>query len=137
MFTFTRMSSIRIVSVFCLAAVTSACSTAGLSDGGAKVAAGRNAPPPGCSALGYIVGKGGGTFGGGFISNEELIEYAMNDMRNKAAELGGNYVQHDPPTLGEGDGTTTTATMTGTAYKCHQRADSASAAGPGASTASQ
>ena len=137
MFTFKKWTAIRTMSALCLTATVSACSTAGLSDGGAKVAAGRNAPPPGCSPLGYIVGKGGGTFGGSLISNEELIEYAMNDMRNKAAELGGNYVQHDPPTLGEGDGTTTTATITGTAYKCHQRADSASASGARAATRNQ
>jgi hypothetical protein len=125
MFTFNKTISTWTVSALCLTVGVSACSTAGLSESGAKVAAGRNAPPPGCSPLGYIVGKGGGTFGGSLISNEELIEYAMNDMRNKAAELGGNYVQHDPPTLGEGDGTTTTATITGTAYQCHRRADSA------------
>lgn len=96
----------------------SACATAELSQAGAKVAAGRNPAPSGCKSMGYVVGTGGGTFGGGMISNESLIEYAMNDLRNKAAELGANYVQHDPPTLGQGDGTTTTATITGTAYAC-------------------
>jgi uncharacterized protein YbjQ (UPF0145 family) len=70
------------------------------------------------------VGKGGGTFGGSWIANEDLIEYAMNDMRNQAAELGANYVQHDPPTLGQGEGTTTTATITGTAYQCRSVAAS-------------
>lgn len=95
-----------------------ACKTSDLTEGGAKVAASRNPPPPGCKSLGYITGKGGGTFGGGFVSNEDLIEYAMNDLRNKAAELGANLVQHDPPTMGQGDGTTTSVTITGTAYAC-------------------
>lgn len=111
----------RIASIAIIASIAStawACSTAELSTRGATVAATRNPAPSECKALGYVVGRGGGTFGGGLITNEELIEYAMNDIRNKAAELGGNYLQHDPPTLGQGDGTTTTATITGTAYAC-------------------
>jgi hypothetical protein len=76
--------------------------------------------PAQCNQLGYIVGRGGGSFGGGYISNESLIEYAMNDLRNKAAGLGANFVQHDSPQLGvAGDGNggsiTSTATVSGTA----------------------
>jgi hypothetical protein len=108
----------RIALITFMAVAASACSTAALSPEGARVTATRNPAPAGCKPLGYIVGQGGGTFGGGMVSNESLIEYAMNDLRNKAAELGGNYLQHDPPTLGQGDGTTTTATITGTAYAC-------------------
>jgi hypothetical protein len=106
----------------CLAVFASttalACSTPALSPQAARVAVTRNAPPSTCSPLGYIVGEGGGTFGGAWISNDQLIEYAMNDLRNKAAEHGANYVQSDPPQLGNGKGTTTTATITGTAYRC-------------------
>lgn len=110
---FTRIAfSLTVVSL------SFACSTATLTAAGANVAAARNPAPAQCTALGYVVGHGGGTFGGGLIANDDLIEYAMNDLRNKAAELGGNYVQHDPPTLGQGDGTTTTVTITGTAYRC-------------------
>jgi hypothetical protein len=95
-----------------------ACSTPALSPQASRVAVTRNAPPPECTPVGYIVGEGGGTFGGKWISNDHLIEYAMNDLRNKAAEEGANYVQSDPPQLGNGHGTTTTATITGTAYRC-------------------
>jgi hypothetical protein len=63
------------------------------------------------------VGEGGGTLGN-FVSNDQLVEYAMNDLRNKAAAKGATYVQSDPPQLGQGKGTTTTATITGTAYRC-------------------
>ncbi len=108
----------RLMMALLMAATSAACSTATLSNQGAHVAATRNAAPEGCKPLGYVVGRGGGTFGGGLLSNEDLIEYAMNDIRNKAGELGANYLQHDPPTLGQGDGTTTTATITGTAYTC-------------------
>jgi hypothetical protein len=68
--------------------------------------------------VGYLAGEGGGTFGGKWISNDSLIDDAMNDLRNKAADRGANYVQSDPPQLGSGHGTTTTVTVTGTAYRC-------------------
>jgi hypothetical protein len=101
-----------------LLGLSTACSTESLSSGGSTVVASRNAPAANCKSLALLVGHGGGTFGGGFIANDDLIEYAMNDLRNQAAEAGGNYVQYDPPQLGEGDGTTTTATVSGTAYLC-------------------
>lgn len=108
--------------VFALLAIASplllACSTPALSPAAAHVAISRNPPPTSCIPLGYLVGEGGGTFGGGWISNDDLIEYAMNDLRNKAAAKGATYVQSDPPQLGNGKGTTTTATITGTAYRC-------------------
>jgi hypothetical protein len=109
------------------------CKTAQLSGGGAQVATSQSAPvdsgwdPEGCKSLGYIVGRGGGSFGGGWISNDQLIEYAMNDLRNEASELGANFVQHDTPTMGQSgsdNGTaTTTATVSGTAYLCEQKAE--------------
>ncbi|MDB5219592.1 MAG: putative outer rane lipoprotein [Myxococcaceae bacterium] len=102
-----------------LALSSAGCATSALSPQGAHVAATRNAPPADCVSLKYIVGKGGGTFGGKWIANDDLVEYAMNDLRNQAAKIGANYVQHDPPQLGNGDGTTTTATITGTAYRCN------------------
>ena len=89
-----------------------------LSPEGARVVISRNPPPEGCAAAEYLVGSGGGTFGGGYIANDQLITYAMNDLRNKAAAVGADYVQSDPPQLGSGKGTTTTATITGTAYRC-------------------
>jgi hypothetical protein len=100
-----------------------ACSTPALSAQAAHVAVARSAPPSSCSTVAYLVGEGGGTFGGGWIRNDQLIEYAMNDLRNKAAERGANYVQSDPPQLGTGKGTTTTVTITGTAYRCASATD--------------
>ena len=114
--------SISLVVVTVLAAVASlgaaGCSTPALSPSGAQVAVSRNPPPPDCATVAYLVGEGGGTFGGGWIKNDQLIDYAMNDLRNKASAQGANYVQSDAPQLGNGKGTTTTATITGTAYRC-------------------
>jgi len=107
-----------LLTFIALSTIVSACSTAELTPAGARVAAGRGAPAESCRPLGYLTGEGGGTFGGAYISNDKLVEYALNDLRNKAGELGANYVQQDPPQLGNGHGTTTTATVTGTAYRC-------------------
>ncbi len=110
-----------------------ACKTDDLEPQAANVAAGRDPPVAGCKPLGYLPGKGGGAPGGAYISNESLIEYALNDLRNQAAALGANYVHHDPPQLGSGDGTTTSVTMTGTAYKCDRPQVAAKNAAPAAS----
>ncbi len=116
-----RMPLGTLVSCFfvMLALSSAGCATSALSPRGAQVAATRNPPPADCVAVKYIVGKGGGTFGGKWIANDDLVEYAMNDLRNQAAKVGANYVQHDPPQLGNGNGTTTTATIPGTAYRCN------------------
>jgi len=118
------------------------CRTATLTGAGAQVATSQSAPvdqgyaPGSCKSLGYVVGRGGGSFGGGFISNDELVKYAMNDLQNKVAELGGNFVQHDTPQLGVAGGdhstTTSTATVSGTAYRCEpaRRGTANTAAGP-------
>ncbi len=111
-------SALRFAIVVAASVFAFGCSTSALTPSGAKVAATRNPPSADCTSLKYIVGKGGGTFGGAYIANESLIEYAMNDLRNAAAKIGANYVQHDPPQMGSGDGTTTTVTISGTAYRC-------------------
>jgi Domain of unknown function (DUF4156) len=96
--------------------------TPALSPEGAQVALSRRPPAPSCRELSYLVGEGGGSgIGGGrWIANDKLIEYATSDLRNKASALGSNYVQIDPPELGSSHGTTSTATVTGTAYRCDE-----------------
>ena len=116
--------------VLATAAALTGCKTATLSQPGSTVRISPSAPvdqgfdPRSCQPLGYLVGRGGGSFGGGYISNDNLIKYAMNDLRNQASELGANYVQHDSPQLGEsgthGNVATTTATVSGTAYRCSE-----------------
>ena len=98
--------------------VVSGCNTPSLSPKGVRVVASRNPPERDCSSLKYVVGRGGGTFGGGWVANEDLVEYAMNDLRNQAGAIGANYIQTDPPMMGSGSGTTTTVTISGTAYRC-------------------
>jgi hypothetical protein len=122
------LTNLALAGVALLAVTLLACSTAELSKKGADVITSQSAPvdsgydPKTCKHLGFVIGNGGGAFGGAWISNENLVQYAMNDLRNKAAQLGANFVQHDTPQMGvSGDnkGTnTTTATVSGNAYFC-------------------
>lgn len=70
-----------------------------------------------CKSLGNLTGKGGGA-SGGYVSNESLIEYAVNDLRNQAASLGATHVVYSAPTMGGNQGTTTSAMVIGEALLC-------------------
>src|SRR5436190_23995040 len=56
-------------------------------------------PVGNCKSLGNLTGKGGGA-SGGYVSNESLIEYAVNDLRNQATELGATHVVYSTPSMG-------------------------------------
>jgi hypothetical protein len=127
------MLSTKVATLFSVVGISGAligCSTPALTHQGSTVLASRNAPsaegfdPRSCKNLGEVYGKGGGSFGGAWISNEQLAEYAISDMRNKAAERGGNYVQYESPTFGEsgseGSSNVSSAMVAGTAYDCEQ-----------------
>lgn len=111
------MRTILRAALACFLLSSSACGTHDLSTAGQGVVASRDAPPVDCVEVGHFVGHEGG-WDGDFISNDDLIEGALNDLRNEAGEAGANYVRHDPPTLGQTSGTTTTATVSGTGYRC-------------------
>jgi hypothetical protein len=53
-------------------------------------------PSPGCRNLGPVIGS---TSGGTGTPTDEHIERALDDARNKAAALGANYLQTQPPQL--------------------------------------
>lgn len=98
-----------------------ACNTPSLSPQGGKVAVSQAPPPADCTLVGEVTGKGGGQYGGAWIPNEELGEYAMIDLVNHTAEAGGNYVQHEDrraiknPTPFD---SVTTMVVKGSAYRC-------------------
>jgi hypothetical protein len=102
--------------LLCAVALVSACTYSELSRNGGAVRLSDGAPP-GCENVGFVVGKGGGGFGV-FVANEDLIAYAMNDARNKAAVLGATHVTLSPPQLGGGKDGISAATVTGYAYRC-------------------
>ncbi|QDE90917.1 hypothetical protein BHS06_19170 [Myxococcus xanthus] len=120
-----------------LAAVVllSGCATSALNAAGSRVVAAPNINTDGCKYLGTVVGQGGGAFGGAYISNDQLMQYAMNDAQNKAAALGATHLQTSAPQLGGASGTTTTATVSAAAFHCTAKAPSEDATPVGAPAA--
>ncbi len=49
--------------------------------------------PIGCRLVGEAIGSQGNVFSGDFTTDQNLLVGARNDLRNKAAALGGNVVQ--------------------------------------------
>ncbi|SEU36023.1 DUF4156 domain-containing protein [Stigmatella erecta] len=94
------------------------CATASLSKRGGQVLPLATAPGPECKNLGTVIGTGGGIIGGAYVTNENLVRYAINDAMNKTAARGGTHFFAYAPSLGSGEGTTTTATLMAIAYKC-------------------
>lgn len=108
----------------------SACSAIQVKPGAERILVSKNAAPEGCKFLGLVVGSQGGAFSGGWTSNKNMSEGAMNDLKNKALALGGNYVQIETDRAGTTmsgggffgsggiSGQQTDVTLTGNAYKC-------------------
>jgi hypothetical protein len=79
-----------------------------------------------CKFLGDITGNQGNAFTGPFISNENLETGARNDLKNKAADLGGNLVvllthrAGQTGSVGEAGGSVlqTNVTLSGNVYRC-------------------
>jgi hypothetical protein len=78
--------------------------------------------PSRCQSLGGVVGQAGAGFRG-WVPGEDVEVTALNDLRRRAASLGANFVQHDPPVRGVAGnvGTDTIpTTVKGTAYRCER-----------------
>lgn len=78
-------------------------------------------PPPSCERIASIRGRAGTEWPPAENLREPhhtyaLTTYAMNDLRNRAAAVGANYVQRSEPTLSWG--TRATAEYAGVAYLC-------------------
>lgn len=80
-----------------------------------------------CRELGIVYGSGGG---GIYTSAETKLQDAQNELRNKTAELGGNYVIMD---VSAGD--LRSITITGRALSCNEESDVPPDAVPATATA--
>lgn len=110
--------------------VLSGCSSIPLEPTANKVIASPNPAPKGCKYLGQVTGNQGNFFTGGFTSNKNLESGSMNDLRNQASKLGGNYIQllvnragvtgSYSSSNGSGGGSSeqTNVTNLGNVYKC-------------------
>ncbi len=106
------------------------CSAIQLRPEAARVIVSRNAAPKGCKFIASVTGSQGDFFRGGYTSNKNLAEGAMNDLKNQASDLGANYVQLETNQAGvTGSGGSyggggggmaqTDVTNTGNAYRCN------------------
>ena len=77
---------------------------------------------PGCRRRGTIVGVSASACGSGWKSKHILLASALDDLRNKAAAIGADYVEEHTPEFGwsgEFHGTSTSsAAVQGIAYRC-------------------
>jgi hypothetical protein len=92
-----RVVSVANVALVVAAGALLACGPgrAALTPTGAEVEA-RPYPPAGhCAALGDVSGSAGDSWRP--FSDDQLVEYATNDLRNEAAERGATYVQYGSP----------------------------------------
>ena len=113
------------------------CSSIQLNPNANRIIASTNPAPRACHYLGQVVGNQGNYFTGGWTSNANLEEGAMNDLKNKANNLGANYVQIITSRAGitgsmggsfnqdngyvSGSSSQTNVTNVGNAYKCPPR----------------
>lgn len=101
------------------------CASIALKPHAHRVIASKTPAPKGCKYIGSVVGSQGGLLVGAYTSNKNLAEGSMNDLKNKAADIGANYVQIEADRAGfthsEGSGGQTDVTVTGNAYRCDPR----------------
>ena len=71
-----------------------------------------------CDYIGDVIGSDGNFLTFLFISNVDLTQGALNDIRHKALVMGGDSVFILLPQLDYG----TTTTFVGSVYRCHKEA---------------
>ncbi len=98
---------------FIVLAIQATGCAADLTAGGSRVRVGREPPAAQCRELGLVYGSAGG---GAYTTNEYKMEGAQNELRNKAAEMGGDYVVMDLTGAGSGS-----FTVSGRAFACGGR----------------
>lgn len=81
------------LSIIALSVLVCSCASIPADPGANRIIATPNPAPKGCKYVGQVVGNQGNFFTGGFTSNRNLEEGAMNDLKNRAHKLGANYIQ--------------------------------------------
>ncbi|WP_435954797.1 DUF4156 domain-containing protein [Dryocola sp. BD626] len=112
--------------VVTLAVLLAGCSANSLNSHAQQVRVTNNEPGKECRFLGDITGSQGNFFTGGWTSNSNLETGARNDLKNQAANMGGNVVsiitqragQTGSAYDGSGSSQQTNVTLTGNVYRC-------------------
>lgn len=98
--------------------LVSACSAKPIKPGAAVVFISNDKPSQECSYLGEVVGGQGNWWTDDITSNHAAVQGSRNDLRNKAFDLGANYVHIQQATQSESELGGTTASVIGHAYNC-------------------
>lgn len=96
------------------------CSATPVTPEGSSVELLTEKPTGNCKPLGDAVGSQGNWLTGDYTSNKNLLIGARNNLRNKAAKMGGNYVwvQNSANTNAWESRGTTNTTVLGVVYRC-------------------
>lgn len=108
--------------------VLAGCSANSVNQNARHVRVTNNEPGHECEFLGDVTGSQGNFLTGGWTSNSSLETGAHNDLKNKAADMGGNVVsiltqragQTGSAYAGSGSSEQTNVTLTGNVYRCPQ-----------------
>ena len=115
--------ALRVASLLASACALAACAPTALSPGASSnVRITHNEPGKDCAFLGDVTGSQGNFLAGVITSNADLETGARNDLKNKAAALGGNVVylltQRAGQTGGKDRLEQTNVTLSGNVYRC-------------------
>ena len=101
----------------------SACSAIQTTPTGGLVELTNDKPQGNCRALGETVGSQGNFFTGNYTSNKNLMIGARNDLRNQAANIGGNlvHIQNVSNASAHGGSGTSNTTVVGMVYNCQRQ----------------
>ncbi|MEM7276773.1 MAG: DUF4156 domain-containing protein [Pseudomonadota bacterium] len=114
----------RSLQVLAAAAVVTGCAAAPTTTpGGANILVTRNPPPENCRYVGEVLGSQGNFWTAEFTSDKDLIAGARNRMRDRAFELGANFVQielenQSHNTADYSSGGVYSSVIMGNAYNC-------------------
>jgi hypothetical protein len=114
------------IATFVIAITLTSCSANTLNPSAKTVKVINTEPGKECTYLGDATGNQGNFFSGGFTSNSNLETGARNDLKNRAARMGGNVVslltqragQTGSSFEGTGSMEQTNVTLTGNVYRC-------------------
>ena len=106
------------IAILTLGVALSACSAKPIKPGAEKVFLSNEKPNEECKFVGEVVGGQGNWWTDDITSNHAAVQGARNDLRNKAYDLGANYVHLQNSTQSESEFGGTTASSIGNAYKC-------------------
>lgn len=107
----------KITVVFLLVVITG-CAATPLNSSSQRVRITNSEPSRECTFLGDVTGSQGGAVSGFWTANEDLETGARNDIKNKAAALGGNVISILHHQAGETKNHQTDVTISGNVYRC-------------------